>query len=604
MKNLFHKWILLIRKIKIYKRLKWSFVFLSIIPLLFTSFYFYGDYSKNIQHNYEISSINSLIQTSKILDSTLEQYHHFCGKIGINDYVQTTLLNSAFTNTEKEQLSQYMKYYFSTLTIYPSFIKLVKIFNKDRKCIYDMGYDDIPFDTYRTIFDEIDNNDSDFWYHSKTYMKQNVIILGKKINNAANMSEHLGYSLVLINEALFTKNILSHPYTEEGGHSSIIKNNGVLLTSTSSLPREAPLYNQQFIRNIVNRNVSVPSINDNVFTYKVDNASQKITYLYNKNVDGFLISVTPVSAIQKGIRETLYIMLFIIAFVLAITVFVSSFIYYSLRIPINHAMAVCYEIENNNLSCRIPIESNDELSYLSKNINNMLDKNEHLILSNKTKEQKKRELEMELLRSQINPHFLFNTLSTLKWIAELNQITSLVDIVSSLSEIMKQTLTSDEPYITIYHEIELIKSYVKIQQYRYVNKFNIIYDINSSVLGCTIPCFILQPLVENAIYHGTYDTGKIITITISIVPVEDTIKIVIADNGRCFKTNQEPKKKTRSSIGISNVRDRISYVYADKGSFEVMSGLNHGTTCIIQIPNNYYLSKSTNNNDEKYSIMD
>lgn len=211
---------------------------------------------------------------------------------------------------------------------------------------------------------------------------------------------------------------------------------------------------------------------------------------------------------------------------------------------------------------------------------------------------------MELLRSQINPHFLFNTLSTLKWIAELNQITSLVDIVSSLSEIMKQTLTSDEPYITIYHEIELIKSYVKIQQYRYVNKFNIIYDINSSVLGCTIPCFILQPLVENAIYHGTYDTGKIITITISIVPVEDTIKIVIADNGRGFKTNQEPKKKTRSSIGISNVRDRISYVYADKGSFEVMSGLNHGTTCIIQIPNNYYLSKSTNNNDEKYSIMD
>lgn len=121
-----------------------------------------------------------------------------------------------------------------------------------------------------------------------------------------------------------------------------------------------------------------------------------------------------------------------------------------------------------------------------------------------------------MLQSQINPHFLFNTLNTLKWIAVINQVPALSDGISSLSDLLRNTILNKEEKIPIKEEMNNINNYVAIQKIRYGNNFVIEYHLDETLLNHRIPKFILQPMVENSIIHGSYDNGHKITIEIVV----------------------------------------------------------------------------------------
>lgn len=588
MKKFMKKLIRRIRCLNISTRLIGAFFLISIFPLLILSLYFYQAHSRSVTDKLSESNITTLLQISKTIDATLENYQYLCGKLSIDSMVQSSLsLTGPLPTKDREQIALHMDNLLNESIVYPPFMKTIKIIDNDGDLLYDMGYDNISADAYRLICSTIDSRKpDDSWFYVDTYMGQKIIILGRRINSINDMNTSLGYTLLFISEQLFTKEILSASDLSGDSIMAILDTDGNLLTSSDSgLPRNKPLYKNELLEKI--QDSAPDGVWDQHFIYEGEGGSYLVTYTQNRALGSYLVSCMPFSYIQEEsykIIPTVFLFIFI---VLGICAVLGMLIYYTLMTPIRSAVRVCEEVGRDNTSGRILDDADDEITFLSQQINQMLDKNEELLAIVKENEERKRILELQMLQYQINPHFLFNTLGTLKWIASLNQIPVLEEMITALSEILKNTLIQTAEYIPLSEELRMLDFYISIQKVRYVNKFEIAYLIPESLKSFLIPRFVLQPLVENSIYHGTYDNGKQILISISAARRGSWLLIQIADNGKGFDHTHADPAKTSSksySIGISNVRERIMRVYGAESALEIKSIAGKGTCCTIRIP--------------------
>lgn len=575
------------RRLNISTRLISCFFLVSILPLLIVSVYLCSTYSSGITDKLGQANLTALLQISKTIDATLEDYQYLAGKLSIDPMVQDFLTNDGTQSGKNtEALSRHMNSLISDTIVYPPFMKTIKILDNHNSFVYDMGYDDISSTDYQNIMKRINQQKpAASWSYINTFMGQNIIILGHRINSTQNMNHALGYTLLFISEQIFTNDILSDTDLDNESTLVILNTDGNVLTSnTKNVERNKPFCNNEILDAIQNQNTE--NIRDNYFIYQDKDNSCLVVYTKNKTLKSYLISCIPFSYIQGEAYKIIPTVAFFILLIVGVCVLLSMLLYYTIMRPIRNAVKVCEDIRMEQLSSRIDIDANDELAFLSVNINQMLDKNQMLLALNKEDEERKRVLEIQMLQYQINPHFLFNTLSTLKWIAELNQVPVLEEMITSLSEILKSTLICREEYVCIAEEIRVLNFYIQIQKVRYIHKFEVQYELPPELHEFRIPRFILQPLVENAIYHGTYSNGRMILIQISAFCKDEQVFLIVSDNGRGFSplSLSDETKSNHSSIGIQNVRERISRVYKGHGDFLIESVPGEGTRCTIIIP--------------------
>ena len=196
-------------------------------------------------------------------------------------------------------------------------------------------------------------------------------------------------------------------------------------------------------------------------------------------------------------------------------------------------------------------------------------------------------MELKMLQSQINPHFLFNTLNTLKWIATLNHVTPVSHGIDALSSLLQSTLIKKDELIPFDDELRNLKNYCDIQQLRYAGRFEMEYQIEDAAGYWTVPRFILQPLVENSILHGTADEDDFVTITVRATVSENLLTIHISDTGCGFDPSAIKEKNSErfSGIGLSNVDERMRLHYGNEYGLTIESAPGIGTQCILRIPN-------------------
>jgi two-component system sensor histidine kinase YesM len=260
-------------------------------------------------------------------------------------------------------------------------------------------------------------------------------------------------------------------------------------------------------------------------------------------------------------------------------------LYKSILKPIKQIIVFCNQIFYGDLSSRIEDHSNDEMGVLANRINSMVSRMEQLMKDQKKDLKRRRSLELQMLQSQINPHFLFNTLNSLRWLAMINQVPVLSDGISSLAELLRSTIIDQDEQITIKQELNNLDHYFAIQKIRYADRFDIEYDLDESLLQSMIPKLILQPIAENAILHGVTDIGGKVLIQIKVYAKNEyTLIIEIIDNGKGFDTTKSEKADNLSGIGISNVADRIKLQYGESYGLFITSSMGHGTCCRLIIP--------------------
>lgn len=191
--------------------------------------------------------------------------------------------------------------------------------------------------------------------------------------------------------------------------------------------------------------------------------------------------------------------------------------------------------------------------------------------------------EMQALKSQLQPHFLFNTLNTISALMEFN-IKGAQKIVSNLGGLLRKVLDSNkENFTPLNEEIDFIRNYLNIEQVRFSDRLEVRYDIQEGVLNTPVPNLLLQPLVENAIKHGfSNQTGKGIIEVSAKKLDEEYIQLIVKDDG--IGSQRPESELINAGIGLKNVKDRLNLIYKSDYKFEIRTALSKGFEVIISIP--------------------
>mgnify|MGYP004460251509 CR=1 FL=1 len=263
--------------------------------------------------------------------------------------------------------------------------------------------------------------------------------------------------------------------------------------------------------------------------------------------------------------------------------------------PINSICKQMSKYDYDNSGKPIITERNDEIGLIAASYNNMVIYTDRLIKQNSIKEKEKSIAELKAINYQINPHFLYNTLTSIKMIAVFDKQMRIADALTCLNHILRNTLSKSGKMISICDEVENIKCYMKLMNIRYDNKINIEFDIETSVVDKHILSFITQPIIENSIKHGLAKKiskpdfkSKIIFTAKSY---KNLITIEIFDNGVGFDDEKikdclhgNESYLPYDSIGLRNINQRIKSIYGSKYGIEIESELGTYTKVLLKFP--------------------
>jgi two-component system, sensor histidine kinase YesM len=283
----------------------------------------------------------------------------------------------------------------------------------------------------------------------------------------------------------------------------------------------------------------------------------------------------------------------------------------SIYTPIKKLHDVTTTITKNDLKALMSSDNVDEITELGMSFNIMIGKIKDLLDSKLKEQENLKKAELRALQAQINPHFLYNTLDTIIWMAEAKKTDQVVEIVSALSSFFRISLSKGMDWITIGEEVERIRSYLTIQKMRYRDILDFNIEVDQEVAGNTILKLILQPLVENALYHGIKNKRQGGTISVRAKRKgQDEIIIEVEDDGigftpgklaqlRAELEDESGDFKLESGFGIGNVNKRIRLYYGKRHGVSIQSAYNTGTCVTLVIP---ALSEGDSQNETFASI--
>lgn len=345
------------------------------------------------------------------------------------------------------------------------------------------------------------------------------------------------------------------------------------------------------------------------FAEKVD--GKPIQYIYQKSsfTGWTTVGVFPMQDRIQGINE---INLYIVSFVFLVSLLgiaASYYLSYSISRPIIQLSSFMHKVENGNMSIRYNGKRRDEIGMLGNSFNQMLAQIKRLLRQVNEEQRLKREAELRSLQAHIQPHFLYNTLDTIQWLARKDGAYEATQVVESLSRLFRIGLSRGKEIIPLADEFEHIRSYLMIQKTRYKDKLNYSIEIEPELMNLFVIKLILQPVVENAIYHGIKERRGSGFISIRATAEEGMVVIRIEDDGNGMTegkldllrtqldqvgktdymqpTPQEKGEEERGllkSYGLRNVQERIRLSYGEPYGISIDSQWKSGTIVTIRHP--------------------
>lgn len=318
------------------------------------------------------------------------------------------------------------------------------------------------------------------------------------------------------------------------------------------------------------------------------------------NTDWKLIGAVSYDKLTKNVKLMSYTIYLIGIICIIMVIMVSFGIARNITEPIIQVNRSIGYLDRGEWPEPLNVRSEDELKHLVDGFNRMVVNLKALFRKIYDEEENKKraeikalEFQLELLQSQINPHFIYNTLNTFSFFALKNGDEKLRELIQSFNSLLRASISVESSFVTIEKELDLTDKYLQIQESRYGNIFQIQYIVPEELLQYKIPKLILQPLVENAIFHGIAPKGSNGTIKIEFVKEDTCIRISVTDNGVGIDGKEIPQilngrrnKETRgfSNIGITNIKERLKLYFGEQYDIRISSSLGFGTTVEFCIP--------------------
>lgn len=246
------------------------------------------------------------------------------------------------------------------------------------------------------------------------------------------------------------------------------------------------------------------------------------------------------------------------------------------------------QVANGDLLVHIEVLQDDELGSIETSFNTMVQELNILIQQVRETESQKHKAELDFLHAQINTHFIHNTLTSIRFLLEMNKIEDAEEMLYHFSKLLRQLLSHSDEFITLREEMDMLQNYVNLQHYRYRNSFDVSYDISEEVMEEKVLTLILQPVVENAIFHAIgYD---FVHIYVSAFRKDDALIICVKDDGIGIPEEHIKDilhKETKvNHVGLKNIHERIQLNFGREYGLEIVSREGEGTQVIYRMPVN------------------
>ena len=412
-----------------------------------------------------------------------------------------------------------------------------------------------------------------------------VITLSRGIRNYTGEGDSDGVVFIDLNYSAISE-LCTQNSVGTKGYVFILDQNGNIVYH----PQQQQLYNELQTENI---SLIMNAKTDVVTAGKGDD--EKIYALSHSETTGWtIVGCMNMSELLKNSRKARSIYMLVALGLIAIALVISSEIARNITFPIQKLRDSMKRVQKGDFSAaEIEVYSDNEIGSLTRSFNVMTHKIQDLMAQNIQEQEQKRKIELKALQSQINPHFLYNTLDSIIWMAEGKKNEEVVLMTASLARLLRQSISIENELVTIGQEIEYVRSYLTIQKMRYKDKLEFEINVDPRITHAQIIRLVLQPIVENAIYHGLkykeskgmlkvhgYELGERIIIDITDDGVgmdEETLKHIYDKHKVNYHSN---------GVGVYNVQQRLVLYYGKEYGIIYHSEKGKGTTATVVIPKN------------------
>ncbi|MCD9023212.1 sensor histidine kinase [Cohnella silvisoli] len=259
--------------------------------------------------------------------------------------------------------------------------------------------------------------------------------------------------------------------------------------------------------------------------------------------------------------------------------------------PIKQLTSQMKVAESGDFTVRTEVRSQDEIGHMSRQFNKMIKRIDELVHEVHDIQESKRQAELRAVMHRIHPHFLFNTLSTIKWLIRYNQSSKAYEALSALVLLLEANMGKKGSFVSLAEELDIVGKYLSILEIRYDTAFRLHLDINTEAVPFRIPRMLIQPIVENAVFHGLVPTGGDGDIWVKAFPSSDAIMIEIRDNGRGISPEyvlkldkyEQAEHSGMTGIGLMHVHEWIRLYYPAGSELRIVNGESGGTVVLMKL---------------------
>ncbi len=557
-----------------------SFTALTILAMLFIGIAFYSTFSENAENNATAS-------TQQIMEqATLNLEYYLNSMMEISDMIEDNMDEFASGNTDKLESMLSL-----TLEIRDDIVS-VAIYSVSGDILLtvpDYEYDRNLIATEQNWFSQAAGNPFEHIFqppHVQRLFADKrpwVVTLSKEI--AINISE-MPRSYISVVDMNFNviEDVCSRVELGRRGYIYVVDKDGHIIYH----PQQQLVY-----AGLKQENID-KALSSETGSYVEDYEGEKrSTVIKDISYAGWkMIGISYVDEIVQN-RQKFNQLIFVIMLIgFAVIILASIFISYKISQPIKRLEFQMNRVERGDFNIE-PLEAKgeDEVKQLTRAFNLMIAKIRQLMSQIIMEQEAKRKNELKALQAQINPHFLYNTLDSIIWMNENKNHEGVSNMVAALAKLFRISISRGSEIISISDEVEHVNSYLIIQKMRYKNKFEYTIDLPEKLRNYTTLKLILQPIVENSIYHGINKISDKGEIKISIESTENMLIFRVADNGYGIGIEQlktiltsESISKHSSGVGLKNVNERIKLYYGSEYGIVIESEQEVGTTVFIKVP--------------------
>lgn len=566
-----------------------SFFIIAVIPLLLLGLITYSASSRMINTKVEIYVEQMIIKVKENIEYYFRDLQSLAYMISVNTDLLTALREETVLDRWKEiNYENKLKHFLASLTSTRAEVRGIYVISADEKKIYSSGPPILisylqSYDWYQVITNSNEHSlitdiHEDNYADALFYNPSKVVTYAQRITDLD--GRKLGWILIDLNYSFVTK-MLDNLELWDQGQITVLDSKGKLIFGTD---QAAAKYQESNFRQLYLRDWGSQ-------IRKAQGQKELVVYRTVAFCGWKVVFSIIYDVLQKENITIRNLTLVISLILLAVAIYLAVHFSKKVSDPIHTLCSSMKEVEEGNLDVSIRIRSMTELNLLATSFNRMVEKIRNLMENIYDVQRKKRQAELDALQAQINPHFLYNTLDSVRWLAKIYNIEEIAKIISALENLLRASISKTNDLITIGDEIENVRNYLSIQLFRYGNNFSVTYRIDPSVSSYLTPRLILQPIVENAIYHGVESMvdGEI---KIGVHGDSAGISFEVLDNGpgitpekvTAIMEGKRQNKDRFSGFGLKNVAERLNLYFGQEYGLSIENREHKGTKVLIRIP--------------------